>query len=173
LWTLHIVRPADLDADGCQWTFWKHSQGAGIEIRAAHLKTLNVHVRGSQRSQQCRSGEEIELDGRIFVSRFPPPDSPLVMTAALHALAHDARHYLSERLSFGELTVSHLSAMLEMPPAAASNYVHVLERTGLVFSVSETSFDLVRPSLIEALKEHPVRRHHRDRAGADRFRRRA
>jgi DNA-binding IclR family transcriptional regulator len=77
------------------------------------------------------------------------------MTAALHALAHDARQYLSERLSRGELTVSDLAAPLEMPLAAASNYVHVLKRTGLVFSVSETSFDLVRPSLFESAKRTP------------------
>jgi hypothetical protein len=35
-WTSQLVRPANLDADGRPWTFWKHSQGAGIETRAAH-----------------------------------------------------------------------------------------------------------------------------------------
>ena len=35
-WTLRFVRPADLDADGHHWTFWKRSQGAGIETRAAN-----------------------------------------------------------------------------------------------------------------------------------------
>ena len=33
-----FVRPTNLDADGRPWTFWKHSQGAGIETRAAHQK---------------------------------------------------------------------------------------------------------------------------------------
>jgi len=33
---LHFVRPTNLDTDGRPWTFWKHSQGAGIETRAAH-----------------------------------------------------------------------------------------------------------------------------------------
>ncbi len=35
-WTLHFARPTNLDADGRLWTFWRHSQGAGIETRAAH-----------------------------------------------------------------------------------------------------------------------------------------
>jgi hypothetical protein len=37
------------------------SQGAGIETRAAHHKTLNVHARGSQRSQHLHVGVKLLL----------------------------------------------------------------------------------------------------------------
>ena len=35
-WTLLFVRPSNLDADGRPRTFWKPSQGAGIETRTTH-----------------------------------------------------------------------------------------------------------------------------------------
>lgn len=54
------------------------------------------------------------------------------MTAVFHALAHDARRDMLERLSIGELTVGELAAPLEMSLAAASKHVQVLERAGLV-----------------------------------------
>jgi DNA-binding transcriptional ArsR family regulator len=55
------------------------------------------------------------------------------VTAIFHALAHDARRNMLERLSIGELTVGELAAPLEMSLAAASKHVHVLERAGLVY----------------------------------------
>jgi hypothetical protein len=67
-WTFDVVRPANLDTEQRPWTFWKHSQGAEIETRAPHHKTLNIHARGTQRSQHLRGGEKIELDERIFVN---------------------------------------------------------------------------------------------------------
>lgn len=32
------IQPANLDDERRPWTFWKHSQGAGIETRATHQK---------------------------------------------------------------------------------------------------------------------------------------
>src|ERR1039458_5094143 len=57
-WTFHFVRPANLDAEGRPWTLWKHSQGAGIETRAAHHENLNDHARDSQRSQNYQENFE-------------------------------------------------------------------------------------------------------------------
>lgn len=54
------------------------------------------------------------------------------VTAVFHALAHDARRDMLERLSIGELTVGDLAAPLEMSLAAASKHVQVLERAGLL-----------------------------------------
>lgn len=59
-------------------------------------------------------------------------DEPHDVTAVFHALAHDARRDMLERLSTRELTVGELAAPLEMSLAAASKHVQVLERAGLV-----------------------------------------
>jgi hypothetical protein len=48
-WTLHFARPTNLDADGRLWTFWRHSQGAGIETRAAH----QISPEDFERSRSC------------------------------------------------------------------------------------------------------------------------
>ncbi len=54
------------------------------------------------------------------------------MDAVFHALAHDARRTMLQRLALGELTVGELAGPLTMSLAAASKHVKVLERAGLI-----------------------------------------
>ncbi len=54
------------------------------------------------------------------------------MDAVFHALAHDARRTMLQRLALGELTVGELAEPLTMSLAAASKHVKVLERAGLI-----------------------------------------
>jgi DNA-binding transcriptional ArsR family regulator len=54
------------------------------------------------------------------------------MDAVFHALAHEARRDMLQRLADGDLTVGELAAPLEMSFAAASKHVKVLETAGLV-----------------------------------------
>jgi DNA-binding transcriptional ArsR family regulator len=49
-----------------------------------------------------------------------------------HALAHDARRDMLERLATEDLTVGALAAPLDMSFAAASKHVKVLERASLI-----------------------------------------
>lgn len=54
------------------------------------------------------------------------------MDAVFHALAHETRREMLERLAERELTVGELAEPLAMSLAAASKHVKVLERAGLV-----------------------------------------
>lgn len=54
------------------------------------------------------------------------------MDAVFHALAHEARREMLERLAERDLTVGELAKPLTMSLAAASKHVKVLERAGLV-----------------------------------------
>jgi len=54
------------------------------------------------------------------------------MSSVFHALAHDARRDMLQRLAEGDLTVGQLGQPLDMSIAAASKHVKVLEQAGLI-----------------------------------------
>src|SRR5262249_31374380 len=54
------------------------------------------------------------------------------MSEVFHALAHDARRAILNRLAAGELTVGQLAEPFSMSLEAASKHIRVLERAGLV-----------------------------------------
>jgi DNA-binding transcriptional ArsR family regulator len=54
------------------------------------------------------------------------------LDAVFHALAHDARRGMLQRLTGGDLTVGELAEPLHMSLAAASKHVKVLEQAGLI-----------------------------------------
>jgi DNA-binding transcriptional ArsR family regulator len=55
-----------------------------------------------------------------------------VVDAVFHALAHEARRGMLQRLTDRDLSVGELAEPLKMSFAAASKHVAVLERAGLV-----------------------------------------
>jgi DNA-binding transcriptional ArsR family regulator len=54
------------------------------------------------------------------------------LDALFHALAHDARRGMLDRLATEDLTIGALAEPLQMSFAAASKHVRVLERAGLI-----------------------------------------
>ena len=63
----------------------------------------------------------------------------LSCTDVFHALAHDARRAMLNRLASGDLTVGQLAEPFSMSLEAASKHIRVLERAGLVRRTVEGS----------------------------------
>lgn len=61
-----------------------------------------------------------------------------------HALSHDARRAMLNRLASGDLTVGQLAEPFSMSLEAVSKHIRVLERTGLVRRTVEGSRHICR-----------------------------